>query len=210
MLAAQHACQRAFAVVGNLDPEAGIAEEFFGNLLVDFIVFDQQDMGAGNAAELLGQRTVIAVGGFLDRRQGVAGAQAARCGFQQQGSRDRLDQYIANAGVLRGFQHFLVAKGGDHDHVRRLGQPEHGDAPGYVNAVHAGHLPVQEDDFIGVGARLGFGQCGERGGAITDRFHGQAQLIEHVLQHQSRVFVIVHHQHATAVQVGPGCHLRQA
>ena len=81
-------------------------------------------------------------------------AQGAHEGVEEQGRGHGLEQHGLEAAVIGPAQDFLAAKGRDHDQMGRLGVVG-ADAFGGFQAVHAGHLPVEQHDLEGLALALG-------------------------------------------------------
>ena len=79
------------AVVGDVDDEAGVAQQLGRDLLVEFVVFDQEHARTP-------QRFGTGVGGLdVLARLGHDAAAQARHGLEQHRGRDRLDQHVLHA-----------------------------------------------------------------------------------------------------------------
>ena len=133
-------------------------------------------------------------------RQRLPGAQQTHDGIEQGRGRHGLDQHIMDRDV-GGDTHELVAVvGGDHQHPGLLAQGQPGDLARHGQAIHLGHLPVQEDDVVGLTrllAALKFGQCQR---ARLGAGHVEAHETQHAGLHLARLLVVIDHQHAPVLQ----------
>ena len=185
-------------VVGNVHFEPGVAQQFTGHLLVQRVVFGQQDARAENGAQI----------GYADRRicrlvdgciccatqQGDHGVkQRRRChGFVQHG---------ADAGCARLGCRFFAAVGREHRQHGWLCQWQLLQSQRSFNAVQAGHLQVQQHDVKGRLLRIGQCHSCQRRLATVGHLDLQVHRSQHVAQHQPSRIQIVHDQNAALAHV---------
>ena len=114
---------------------------------------------------------------------------------------DRLDQHILESGFFGAMNHFLATISGHHHHVRHVIEWKFPKSSGRFDAVHAGHQPVDEHDFVRRSLRLGTihgtNGCFARLGLVDLEAH----VAKQVTQYNAGVLVVVHHQHTLALQI---------
>ena len=163
------------------------------------MVLDEQDARAG---EPLAQRA---------RRRGRRGAAAAGCGASADaapasGSRAGSTASPASAARRPAAAPALArsassrANGGDQQDARPRLRMALDDAARAGHAVHARHLPVEQDPAVGGRARRrrSCSACAPLVGAVD----GDAQPFEHAAEHFERGGVVVGQQRAPAAQLG--------
>ena len=139
-----HLLQRLLAVVGQTYAQAGTAQEFACHLLVEFVVFHQQDVRAAQLRQHYPRCEEIAVAArtcalrLLDVQDRI----------QQLGRYYRLGQHQIEprrAGFVA--QLFAVVRGDHGEDRRRFDTPLAGGVfhrQRHVQSAHAGHFPVQQ------------------------------------------------------------------
>ncbi len=86
--------------------------------------------------------------------------------------------------------------------MRHVTEGQPAELPGSLVAIHSRHLPVKENDVVGLALPLGTLNGVQ---SLLSRFgliDREAQVMEHLAQHLAGAFVVVYHQHAFALQVG--------
>ena len=173
--------------------EAQVPQQFGGDLPVDLVVLGHQQPAPFQRRGF----GFPAFGGGFVRRQ--AAAQAVVEG----GAEERFAQKAPDAGSA-GFGFDLAAVIGRDQQQRQLVAQRVPQAAGGLDAVHAGHLPVQQHGLIA----LAFGGAG--GGHLDGRRAGvgslcpdpqAVQLLQGAL---AQVLVVVHHQHPPGGQLQVG------
>ncbi len=102
---------RLLAVVGDVDRRADAFEQFHGDLLVDLVVFGQQNPRAAQSA-----RVAVVRAGVRPFRPSRARTASPACPPAWTG--DRLDQKAVDAQPLGLLAHLFAAERGDHDDRR--------------------------------------------------------------------------------------------
>ncbi len=200
-----HLVHADLAVLGDLDLEARVAQHLGGDLLVDLVVLHQQDACAQQRREL---RLQHAAAGLALGRRGLARrvADELHHGVDQQRRADRLGQHMLDAFLARACQQLLAAMRGDHQHQRHGLRPHRLDGADRLEAVHAGHDPVHQQEVVGRAAHVGIEHARHGGATRVDALGREAELRQQLAQHQRDGLVVVDHQHAAAVQLDAGAH----
>ena len=114
--------------------------------------------------------------------------------IEQHGGRDRLEQEAVHLDALGFFADLLAPEGGDeHDRRTRRQVRILFDQTCRLNAVHAGHSPVHEDDVVGP-VRVVLSDGGDGFLARAHRIHSRADADERVHQNVPRGGIVIHHQ----------------
>jgi len=110
--------------------------------------------------------------------------------------------YSNAAGGFRAAQYFPGAVGRDHHLVRRLREGTRLELLRHFDAIHARHLPVEEDDVVRLAHCFRAIDRGNRRLAAVGLIRLHAHRVEQVHEHRARMLVIVDDQRALARQVG--------
>ncbi len=198
VLGVRHAVQRRLPVGRHVHDEAGAAQQLHGHELVQFVVLHQQH---GGAAQLRWRLVVVGPRQVRVGRQPAVG-QRLRQGVVEQRRAHRLDQHRLDALLPRGRHDLVAAVGRDHEHLRCLVQAQFVDAPGQLDAVHARHAPVDEQQPVGLAVRRGIPQHIERLRARMGFAGFEAHVAQHFREHGGGRVVVVHDEHAPVAQRG--------
>jgi hypothetical protein len=186
------------AVLGDGHREAQLLQHRAGELLVDRVVLGQQHMAVEQAAG-----AGLAVG--------AAGARPPRC--RRQGPADD----VAEFGLAYGLAHAAQDAGllalagvagdegrGEHDQPGR-GEGRLGvDGLGELQAVHPGHVHVEDGEIEGLAEPGRFVEGFEGLGAALGAVHLHAPAAQLQAQDVEVGEVVVHHQHPRAFEPGGG------
>ncbi|MFM1944605.1 MAG: hypothetical protein RI897_3587 [Verrucomicrobiota bacterium] len=157
------------AVIGDRDRGAGALKEFAGDLLVDFVIFREEDTGALEEVGVfiwLGGFSVVAVGLAEDIDEAI----------DQHGLGDGLHEEAIDVKGFGFGADFFASEGGDHDDggdVFEVGVVF--DLAGGLETVDFGHAPIHEDHLVRFRG-IPFVECGEgfAGGGDGVDFGGDA------------------------------------
>ena len=134
------------AVVGNVDPESGLFQQFTGYLLVDLVVFYQQDLGTLHRAQAL--HVDLPVGMCCLHAPGL-NAKGCHHRIEQVRGTDRLGQELVDVFTTGFVHHITGAEAGDHHDVRIGLREDLGlDPARNFIALHAWHEPVQHHQVV--------------------------------------------------------------
>ena len=186
------------AVLGQIDNEAGITEQFGCHVLVKIVVLHQQDTGALDAGQLLEGIGRRLSGG---PRAGNHASQNVYDAVEEHRRIDRLDQHILNACFLRALYDLLAAESGHHYHVRHMAERKFSQSPGRLVAIHTRHFPVEKHDLIGHALFLGTTHSTDGRLARLGLIDLEAHVAKQGAQHLAGIFIVIYHQHAFADQV---------
>ena len=146
VVAGLHLVDRNASVVGDVHLQPHFVKEGGGHLLIEQVVFDQQNAGALQGRLLL--RVQVRFGPGDCHTLQLFCCQGVHDSIKQQRGIEWLGQDVLDARLLCGLVDFLAAMGRDHDHVWPCDQGQPADFVGGCNAVHARHLPVEKNDFV--------------------------------------------------------------
>ena len=191
--------QRLAAVGGELHLDPGMAQQLQREFLVEFVVFHQQQALAGKLVH-----GVLAVlphepGAMLGEALAVDGRAN---GIEQLVGHDGLGQHRTqgDALALGLIERLFPAIGRDHDGGRHMEQlPVMHVAQGF-NAVHLGHLPVDQHQVVGLALLRCPGHGLQGCAAIGRGMHLQAQALRNASGNLAGTGVVIHHQHAHVLQ----------
>ena len=190
--------QGLLPIHGQINVKACIAQQLQGHQLVEFVVFDQQHPGTAHRRQ---QGLLL---GFVQiRRQALLGRQRAQRldqGLKQHGGTDGFDEHGLNALGPCSVQYLFPAIGRDHQHLRHAAQLQGTDALRQLDAIHAGHLPIEQQQAVRVPLVAGTAHR-HQGLFTTVHLLGlQTQRGQLLAQHGGGGFVVVHHQHPALLQ----------
>ena len=175
-------------------------EEFARHLLIDLVVFYQQDVRTFNCGQLFTQVGLNDFGclpGFptLEADDGV----------EQPGCGHRLGQDGINLDIAGFLKQLILAVGGDHDHHRQGGNSmvfcKEAHTPRHFDAIHLWHFPVKKYQFhrLGRGTQV-FQQC-QRLRPVRRFADPEAPLVQQFGEDRARDIDVIHHQHVHTAQV---------
>jgi hypothetical protein len=105
----------------------------------------------------------------------------------------RVERHAFPLGFAEGF---LAAVGGDHDRRRNVQHVPGMEQAQRLDAVHHGHLPVDQHQVEGPPALFRLGDGMQRGRAVAGRFDLKAKAVRDGGGDLARRLVVVDHQHA--------------
>ncbi len=189
------------AVLGELDVNARRAEQFEGHLLIELVVFDEQDARTLQSSKIscLGVRRGHRLAGA--RPTGDLGAQGAHGGVEEQRRADRFDEDAVETRSLGLAQYVLAAVRG-HQHAARTGAKRHRiNPPCGLHAIEAWHPPVEEYDGerISIAVRPGDGR--ERLFSRRDRLDAERHAPQHLRERMHRERVVIDDQHPPSTKI---------
>ena len=181
------------AVVGDLPLQAELLQHRLGHTLIDRVVFHQQH-GAGQLGLWrFGWRALRAWPGGCHR-------QHAADDSEQVGTPDRLVQVAQDARLLAGLLVGVGVGGAEHHQPRARQRRLRLDLAGELKAVHARHVHVENRDLERAAALHRLRHQRERLSPAVDTAHLHPPALQLLLQDVAIGLVVVHHQHAHAVQ----------
>ena len=192
--------ERLLAMRSHVYRKTGIAQQLHGDELVQLVVLDQQHRRTPHRGQQCLLLRVFQAGAASQRL--ADGGHGLHQGLEQHGRADRLDQHRLDALRARRVHDILAPIGRDHEHLRHGAKIQRPDAPRQLDAVHARHMPIQQQQAVRV--PLGH-RIAHRGQRLLARMHLlglQAQRLQHVAQHRGGGVVVVHHQHPPPLQCG--------
>ena len=157
------------------------------------MVFDEQHARPGEAlAHLLAHVTGTVRRPRQQRRAGLDAARLQHAVVEAR-RRDRLLQHRRHRQAFARAQRVLATEGGDEQDARPRLRMALDDVTRAGHAVHARHLPVEQDPGVGGGLA---GQPLERRGAMAHAVDLDAERFEHAAEHLACGGVVVDQQRA--------------
>ena len=101
-------------------------------------------------------------------------------GVEQHRGIDGLDEHRLDPLGRGGTHHIFAAIGGDHEHLRHFGHAQAADMPGQLDTIHAGHVPVQQQQAKRALLGHGHSQHIQRLQARMRLLHVKPHGLEHV------------------------------
>ena len=188
---------RLAAVIGNGDDGAGALQEFSRDLLVHFVVFDQQDADSGG----------VMFAGFV-----FPGACRLIIGFSHTKKIDQgvveergvhwLEQIAVHPDFFRLLPDVLAAERSHHHNFRNILQAIIAlDNAAGLETVHGVHVPVHEHQPIGI-LRISGGNFPDGIFARSYRFGSERKAPEHLGENRPGLLIVVDNQGPDAGKVG--------
>ena len=123
-------------------------------------------------------------------------------GFKQGRCRHRFGQHIGHlhATFLRTAHCFVPPECRDHDHGRHFAERLFAHLPHGFHTVHDRHLPIDQHQVVGQCLAVGLNHQLQALDTITRHVHLQPEALGHGGQDFAGAGVVVHHQHACALE----------
>ena len=187
-------------VFSDFNDQSGGLQQLPGHFLIEFVILDQQDAGAGDGAQI----SLRNDGWCSSLRDVLVGTpKRAHHRFEHDRGTRRFDQQILDARFPGGQQDFIAAIRCHHQQMGGLGQHQFANGLCGRDSVHSRHLPVEKDNFVGLARRFSALYLRHRQRAGSDCRYDERHAAQLIRDDFAGVLVVVHHQDTTCAQIRP-------
>ncbi len=187
------------AIFSNIHHHAHIAQYLASDLLVQFIVFCQQDARAVNDAQRLYRDSACAEFSLIPCARRAA--HQVNQGVEQARWRDGLVHHFGDACFICFLGNAFAAIRSEHEQFGWMDERQGLQALRCPNAIQNGHFPVQQNDVIGDIACVGGLQLADCILAAGGKAYLKTHAGEHFAQHPAGGIEIVYDKNPAAAQV---------